>query len=247
MKKFKKLIPALCMLLISAVMLGSSTYAWFAMNNQVTATGMEVKAASNTQYLVISKNNTLGTETSISDIAHTGGIEIDGNKNNVYPCAKATEGNLPVASTGDAIAVGDWYTANSKSFADAGTVGSTNFYNAKKISDDELSSYHLTYTFYIGLATGSNSYVVDATNTLTIKNNNANIDKAIRVIVNVGGQEVELSKNTTSGVINKGLTLSTNTTTVTVTLYVDGNDDSVKSDGFVSISGNIDLSFEIVQ
>lgn len=44
MKKFKKLIPALCMLLISAVMLGSSTFAWFSMNKTVTASGMQVKA-----------------------------------------------------------------------------------------------------------------------------------------------------------------------------------------------------------
>ena len=42
--KMKKLIPALCMLLVSAILLGSSTYAWFSMNTQVTATGMQVKA-----------------------------------------------------------------------------------------------------------------------------------------------------------------------------------------------------------
>ena len=42
--KVKKLIPALCMLLVSAILLGSSTYAWFSMNTQVTATGMQVKA-----------------------------------------------------------------------------------------------------------------------------------------------------------------------------------------------------------
>lgn len=40
----KKLIPALCMLLIAAAMLGTSTYAWFSMNRTVTATGMQVKA-----------------------------------------------------------------------------------------------------------------------------------------------------------------------------------------------------------
>lgn len=40
----KKLIPALCLLLISAILMGTSTYAWFSMNTQVTATGMQVKA-----------------------------------------------------------------------------------------------------------------------------------------------------------------------------------------------------------
>lgn len=40
----KKLIPALCMLLVAAALLGTSTYAWFSMNTQVTATGMKVSA-----------------------------------------------------------------------------------------------------------------------------------------------------------------------------------------------------------
>lgn len=52
MKKFKKLIPALCMLLVSAVMLGSTTFAWFSMNKSVTATGMEIKAEVSTQLLI---------------------------------------------------------------------------------------------------------------------------------------------------------------------------------------------------
>lgn len=38
----RKLIPAICMLLIAASMLGASTYAWFSMNTKVTVTGMEV-------------------------------------------------------------------------------------------------------------------------------------------------------------------------------------------------------------
>lgn len=42
----KKLIPALCMLLVAACLMGTSTYAWFAANEDVTATGMSIKAAS---------------------------------------------------------------------------------------------------------------------------------------------------------------------------------------------------------
>lgn len=53
MKKFKKVVPALCALLVSAVMLGSSTYAWFSMNTKVTATGMTVNAKSESKFLQI--------------------------------------------------------------------------------------------------------------------------------------------------------------------------------------------------
>ena len=41
----KKLIPALAMLLVAACLMGTSTYAWFSANEDVTATGMAVKAA----------------------------------------------------------------------------------------------------------------------------------------------------------------------------------------------------------
>lgn len=41
---FSKLIPAACMLLISATTLVSSTYAWFTMNREVQVTGMKVQA-----------------------------------------------------------------------------------------------------------------------------------------------------------------------------------------------------------
>ena len=59
MKKFKKLIPAFCLLLVSAVLMGTSTYAWFSMNKTVTATGMKITAKSDSVYLVISAGNTL--------------------------------------------------------------------------------------------------------------------------------------------------------------------------------------------
>lgn len=55
----KKLIPAICMLLVTAVMLGSSTFAWFSMNNTVKVTGMEVTTkVSNNLYIA---DSTAGT------------------------------------------------------------------------------------------------------------------------------------------------------------------------------------------
>lgn len=41
----KKLIPALALLLVSAVMLATSSFAWFSMNTSVTVTGMSVKTS----------------------------------------------------------------------------------------------------------------------------------------------------------------------------------------------------------
>ena len=41
-KALRKLIPAFVMLLIAAAFVGTSTFAWFSMNNTVTVTGMSV-------------------------------------------------------------------------------------------------------------------------------------------------------------------------------------------------------------
>jgi hypothetical protein len=53
MKNTKKLIPALGMLLLSACMLVTSTFAWFSMNTSVTATNMSVSAKADQVYLQI--------------------------------------------------------------------------------------------------------------------------------------------------------------------------------------------------
>ncbi|MGN1052821.1 MAG: hypothetical protein ACI4SH_05475, partial [Candidatus Scatosoma sp.] len=49
----KKLLPAICMTLLAAALLGSSTFAWFSMNTQVKATGMQITAKSDNMFLQI--------------------------------------------------------------------------------------------------------------------------------------------------------------------------------------------------
>lgn len=48
----KKLIPALCMLLVAAALLGTSTYAWFSMNTTVSANGMSITAQTQGNLLI---------------------------------------------------------------------------------------------------------------------------------------------------------------------------------------------------
>ena len=58
MKHTKKLIPAIGMLLLSACMLVTSTFAWFSMNTTVKATGMSVSAKGDQVYLQIVNSGT---------------------------------------------------------------------------------------------------------------------------------------------------------------------------------------------
>jgi hypothetical protein len=52
----KKLLPAAMMLAVSASMLGTSTYAWFTMNKEVTVTGMQMRTTVGSNLLISETN-----------------------------------------------------------------------------------------------------------------------------------------------------------------------------------------------
>ena len=54
--KSRKLIVAVCLLLISAVMVGTASFAWFSMNTEVDVDGIEVEAYSDALFLQISED-----------------------------------------------------------------------------------------------------------------------------------------------------------------------------------------------
>jgi len=249
MKKFKKLIPALCMLLASAILLGGSTYAWFSMNNEVTAKGMNVSATTNTQFLIISNQagditntTTPSSNTEVNPIAKTSG-GIGGDTNNVFPCARVKD--IPVGTTTPAALTGKkWYTANSKVMTSEGAVGSANFTNAKAV-DDKLTDYVLTYTCYIGLGKGSTRYNGDLTVTATP----TNLANGVTAIVTFGettdAPEIKFEGTTTTGTFANVTLKANEAVKVTVQLYIDGNNAAVKTQGFTSLTGTLDLKFAI--
>ena len=114
MKKFKKLIPAFCAMLVSAAMLGTSTYAWFSVNKKVEAKGMSVTAQANTQYFVISTDTTFGTE--IEKTLTETQITQKGNAGTgtVYPAAYGVKNEKGLADK--------WWTANVSKY-DSTTAG----------------------------------------------------------------------------------------------------------------------------
>ena len=78
MKKMRRMIPALCMLLVSAIMLSTASYAWFTMNDSVTATGMQVQAKASGS-LVVGK-------APLGDAAKTStAVTLETNQQNLTP------------------------------------------------------------------------------------------------------------------------------------------------------------------
>jgi hypothetical protein len=73
MKKMRKLIPALSMLLVATIMLSTATFAWFTMNENVTASGMQIKAEA-TGSLVIKENSALIASDTKTTVNFTSGV-----------------------------------------------------------------------------------------------------------------------------------------------------------------------------
>ena len=65
MNMTRKLIPALAMLLVSAIMLSTASYAWFATQTSVSASGLQVKAKSEAKYLWISADGGTNWKTAV--------------------------------------------------------------------------------------------------------------------------------------------------------------------------------------
>lgn len=103
----KKLIPALCMLLVAAALMGTSTFAWFSMNSRVEATGMEVKATVDDSIFIASVEMT-GTYGVFETDPGTFGV--------AATLTDAYAGGLKPASTKTpSLTVGNWYQGTAAS------------------------------------------------------------------------------------------------------------------------------------
>ena len=112
MKMTRKLIPALVMLLVSAIMLSTASYAWFASNSTVDANNMHVKVKANTQFLEISKSKDAGFATAVD--YETAGLA-DGGTKLVTQRTANTDGTVDV----------NWYIGSSSSESAVGNTDMT--------------------------------------------------------------------------------------------------------------------------
>lgn len=188
----KKLIPALCLLLVSAVLMGTSTYAWFSMNTQVTATGMQVQASVPTS-LVIKK-------TADADTAWNNTITLTTPDNNkLNPCTPKAK----AANTADALSAFYKLTeagqalitsatnagaANLTTTADPAN-DTTNFETAGALTETGIAGYVIKDSFDLKMASSATSQSTDIKlSTIEIKNgdtNWVNIYKALRIVFKV--------------------------------------------------------------
>ena len=163
MKMTRKLIPAFVMLIVSAIMLSTASFAWFANSTTVTASGMTVKANTNVKFLQISAS---GAEDDYGASANLDPIKQDLDLNLVH--AKVAEGKTVT-----------WYTANAADpdkpdADDKGLVAVDNISSANAV---------LLNTFYVKMSSENSSLTNLKLTNVEVTNNDSMLAPALRVLV----------------------------------------------------------------
>ena len=232
MKMTRKLIPAFVMLIVSAIMLSTASFAWFATNREVTAKNMSVTANASIKFLHISTQANDGFDTEV-DAANA-------EKTVDLIHAKIATDNKTVS----------WYLGDSAESDKVGTTDSTPL-SSDKVSaevdpaDPADSLYALINTFYFKMSDTSNVNLTNLTVSEITVSGASNLKTALRVLV-VGADGAQIWKVAESGataLVNAGGTnaqylISTTkitnaspaTQSVKVYVYYDGEDASAYSD-----------------
>lgn len=259
----KKLIPAICMTLIAAVMLASSTFAWFSMNTQVTANGMQVAAKSDNTYLLISSDKTTAAE--IQDQNQiTVDLAVGSSEAKVYPCAPAisdtevgyltTSGKkvggatietagVKVASMATASAFTNWYTATAE------TSGASSMKDGTARQLTAFTGYVIRRTVYLTVAVGANA-ANNLTVTPTITGTGEDFTAAHVIVATSDGGFANLTStnNGTKAEIKGSNTALTALTVLTVEIYIyiDGNNTNIFTNNIADLTGvTIELAFDV--
>lgn len=256
MKKFKKLIPAFCAMLVSAAMLGTSTYAWFSVNKKVEANGMSVTAKVDTEYFVATTTAPTGNKFVVPDGNATEAKFTTAAPNSVIPVARAHE-TLTLNET--TLNAGDWYTGSVKTYDDT---NQKNWATLSKLTYNTVSdglftqeTYFVSYTFYIGLATTSADY--EGALTFTPVKSTGHVEgieiAGVKVEGNKKGEGESLTatsetleiftaanaKTTGSYVLKAD---GTSYVTVTVYLCINGENSNVKDSNAAKLTGKIGVN-----
>lgn len=245
MKKFKKLIPALCMLLVSAVLVGTSTYAWFSMQDQVQVNGLQVTAQTDQPYLIIGTgdNNSVEKLQALPKKETPEGSNVDlgvsADDAKVKPVAHETLANAAAAEV-----AGNWYWYNAEKTSAPGE-GS----NAKKTLTD-VTGYVITKTVYMTIVKETPALSdIEATVKITAAGTK-NIDAAKVVLAVYSGATdkgvKEFDKaNTAATALGTGEVTSDTLIKVNIYIYIDGTNAAIFTDNAANLdTANIEITFK---
>ena len=238
----KQLVAAIAMVLVAAVALGSSTYAWFVSNNKVTATTATISAQSNAPFLKIAKTGEPLTDTAATQEAGSD------DKINLYP---SQWNHVVTAGTYQ------FESAYASKSSEATMLGGSRF-AVGGVDAPKRPDYALKQSFDIGTTdekAGSFKDLKVASVTVNAGENSADLKDAICVLVKCG-DNWGVYKETADGTaltaygdkttITNNLTGTNNTAiaatiaankkvTVDVYVFYDGSAEKVYTDNLASL------------
>lgn len=230
----KQLLAAVAMVLVAAVALGSSTYAWFANNNKVTATDMQVTAMSNQSFLLISSTKTTATEIQAENKTTTA-LTVSDAEAKLFPAAHAT-----ISKTSDAaIDQDNWYTAFSADPAQVAMDSST------KTTLTAYTNYVIHKQVWITVAKNSTP-VENLKVKATIANKASGDITQAKVLVTSATAAAEMSSASAEPATVLTNTQISDSTVVPLDIYIfiDGNDSAVYTNNYDHLdTATISLEF----
>jgi len=180
----KKIIPALALLLISAMVLATSSYAWFTMNTSVSASGMKVTASAGTGLVISLWDNDAKSATD-----------------------KDAKGWTTPAGS---VTASDWNKSRANSSIEpTSTVNATDWFTAVAASENEAAAKQLKYTLSTSFSNkySSTLYYYDK---LEVKTNDGNsISGKSLVITSIDvSDSTDASHQSKSADLNKALRIA---------------------------------------
>lgn len=199
----KQLMAAIAMVLVATIALGSSTYAWFANNNKVTAQGMSVQAAAQGG-IEIKYNSSTGSVSGTATTSYATTATASLANTSLYPTS--TTGKLTSG------AISDWYYAVAKvrdnseakddTYVTLGTETNKYTFSQGKLTYDSTyrdtkaapeGTYYLATTFDIASVNDSQqatNLMVDKVTVTATGDTTSSLDKSLRVAVVCGTNTV---------------------------------------------------------
>lgn len=143
----KQLFAAIAMVAVSGLALGSSTYAWFVSNSEVTATTTQISAQSNSAYLVI---DTAKTTTASNYDATIDNLVTIGDDAKLYPTTWKNNFDADGLKVGDLIYQFESAYASAK---DNSAINEQTRFAVGNVAEANNEDYALSHTFYVGTGT----------------------------------------------------------------------------------------------
>ena len=229
----KQLVAAIAMVLVAAIALGSSTYAWFVSNNKVTGTTTTISAQSNSAYLVIDSETTSASSKATK--------ALEGENAELYPAKIVKTGS-------DAVWKSAYAETTSEATMKEGTefqIGDGTATNAEKLGYAKLN------TFYIGTGGYDGEFSDLKIDKVEVKvaatDENKGLGNALRILAvnhDTGAWQVWsatgelLQSGAKSGEALASTVKKGSDVVIDVYLYYDGDDANVYSDNLKKISAD---------